>query len=582
MASRGPRSATPSRRTARNRRWVARPPAPRSRPNLRPAHRSRSTSFGPNREENLERLRAESFDVAVIGGGINGAAIARDAAIRGLRVALIDKGDFAGATSSSSSKLIHGGLRYLPQGQLRLVYHALRERERLRYRTAPHLVHPIRFLYPTYRGRGVGRLALSAGLFFYDSFARTPRAERHQRLAAAEVCELEPVLASEDLTGGALYYDAWADDARLTLENALDAVAHGAAIANYVSAEGFSHAGSRISAAAVRDLGGSCGSFEMRARIFVNAAGPWVDHVRRMDDPRCAPIVRLTKGVHLVIAQNSVPIRNSLVLSDEGGRIVFAMPREGYVLVGTTDTDFTADPAHPTVDDSDIAYLTGVLSASLRGLSLAPADVAYSFAGLRALVATETKANPSSVPREETIVSSTSQLLTVAGGKLTTHRKIAEKVVDKLTRSLGRPSGRCPTLEAPLPGARQCGQPQADTAALSPDVSRMLEARYGSRAALVGDIIRERPELEARLAPDAPAIEAEVVHAVRNEMAQTVADFLVRRTSMVWRAPLAAAAAAPAVARRMAVELGWDRRREKSELEAFFSCSALAPGQTHE
>lgn len=493
---------------------------------------------------------------------------------------MIDKGDFAGATSSSSSKLIHGGLRYLPQGQLRLVYHALRERERLRRLTAPHLVHPIRFLYPTYRSRGVGRLALSAGLMFYDLFARTPGAEHHRRLAAAEVCELEPALASDGLTGGALYYDAWADDARLTLENALDAAIHGAAIANYVTLEGFSHTGSRISAAGVRDIGGS--SFEIRARIFVNAAGPWVDHVRRMDDPACAPLVRLTKGVHLLIAHSRLPIHNSLVLSDEGGRIVFAMPREGYVLVGTTDTDFTADPANPKAEDSDIAYLTGVLSASLRGLSLTAADVVYSFAGLRALIATGSAAKPSSVPREETITVGLSQLITVAGGKLTTHRKIAEKVVDKLGRSLGRHSGRCPTLETPLPGARRSDQAQSDKAGPSPEFWRILEARYGTRATLVADIIRERPELAAGLAPDAPAIEAEVVHAVRNEMAQTVTDFLVRRTSMVWRAPLAAAAAAPAVARRMAAELRWDGSREKLELEAFFSCSGLGPEQAND
>lgn len=500
--------------------------------------------------------------------------------MRGLRVGLIDRGDFAGATSSSSSKLVHGGLRYLPRGQLRLVYHALRERERLRRLTAPHLVHPIRFLYPTHRGRGIGRFALAAGLFLYDSFARTRREMRHRRLAAAEVRELEPPLAAEGLNGGALYYDAWADDARLTLENVLDAALHGAAIANYVSLEGFSHTGSRISAAAVHDLGGAGGSFEIRARRFVNAAGPWVDHIRRMDEPGCSPIVRLTKGVHLVIAQSRLPIRNSLALSDESGRIVFAMPREGYVLVGTTDTDFTGDPAHLTVEDSDIAYLTGVLSASLRDVSLTPADVAYRFAGLRALIAADPLAKPSSVTREETIMTSLSQLTTVAGGKLTTHRKIAEKVVDELSRFLGHHFRRCPTLETPLPGARS-GPTYQNNAGLSLDVSRMLKARYGTRATLVVDIVRERPELEVKLAADAPAIEAEVVHAVRNEMAQTVSDFLMRRTSMVWRAPFAAEAAAPAVAHRMAAELGWDRRREQSELEAFFGCCGLAAAQPH-
>src|SRR5579863_4090704 len=202
-----------------------------------------------SRSRNLERLRAEKFDLAVIGAGINGAAIARDAAMRGLSVALVDRGDFAGATSSHSSKLIHGGLRYLPQGQLRLVREALRERERLRLVSAPHLVHPIRFIFPCYRGRKPGRFPLWAGLTLYDLMARTPAALRYRRLSFEDIHRREPALNRDDLTGGALYFDAWGDDARLTWENALDASLHGAAIVNRVAVEGFSRTGARISAA---------------------------------------------------------------------------------------------------------------------------------------------------------------------------------------------------------------------------------------------------------------------------------------------------------------------------------------------
>jgi glycerol-3-phosphate dehydrogenase len=503
--------------------------------------------------------------------------------MRGLRVALVEKGDFAGATSSSSSKLIHGGLRYLPQGQLRLVYHALRERERLLRVTAPHLVHPLRFLYATYRNRGVGRFALSAGLFLYDLFANTPAAERHRRLSAAAVREQEPALSSDGLSGGALYYDAWADDARLTLENVLDASFHGAAIANYVAAEGFVRTGSQISALVATDLEGGA-SFELRARIFVNAAGPWVDKVRRMDDAACAPSVRLTKGVHLVIAGAHLPLRNSLVLSDEAGRIVFAMPRDGYVLVGTTDTDFTGDASRVAADEADIAYLLQVLTNSLHDLHLTPADVAYCFAGLRALVVGEGAADraggPSAVSREEVIIESRSGLLTVAGGKLTTHRQIAQQVVNRVMHFMRRRPTRSPTLSTPLIGARNRNDNSA-ASPLLPRIGAMLEGRYGSRAAMVSEIVRDRPKLAAELAHGAPAIAAEVVHAVRNEMARTLADFLVRRTSMVWRAPLAAIEAAPLVARLMAAELGWDRDRERSELAAFaaspgFSCRIIA------
>ena len=346
-----------------------------------------------SRTNHLTRLRTESFDLAVIGGGINGAAIARDAAMRGLRVAMVDRGDFAGETSSRSSKLIHGGLRYLPQGQLRLVRAALRERERLRHLTAPHLVHPIRFLFPCFRGRKPGRVSLWAGLVLYDWLARMPSAERHRRLSAAGTREEEPLIAAAGLTGGALYYDGWGDDARLTLENAIDAAWHGAALANYVAVEGFSRVGSQIAAAAARDLLGGA-AFEIRARHFVNATGPWLDDLRQMDEPGAAPSVRLTKGVHLVISAARLPVRNSTVLSDEAARIVFVMPRDGWVTVGTTDTDFDGDRERLAANDADIDYLIDVVNSAMPAAGVCADDVAYSFAGLRALPIADRRRSP--------------------------------------------------------------------------------------------------------------------------------------------------------------------------------------------
>ncbi|HEV2170221.1 MAG TPA: FAD-dependent oxidoreductase, partial [Candidatus Binatus sp.] len=274
-----------------------------------------------DRQSSLTRFRDEQFDLAVIGGGINGAATARDASMRGLKVALIERGDFAGATSSRSSKLIHGGFRYLPQGQFKLVYEALRERERLRHVTAPHLVHPIQFLFPVYKRRGFNRFTMAMGLTLYDLFARMPFKEWHSSLNAAEVRETEPALSREGLTGGAMYFDAWADDARVTFENVLDADLHGAAVANYAAVESFGIAGGKIESAGVRDLLGDV-TCELRAKRFLNAAGPWVDEIRRLDDPVAKPCVRLTKGVHLVFARTVLPVRESLVLADEQGRIV--------------------------------------------------------------------------------------------------------------------------------------------------------------------------------------------------------------------------------------------------------------------
>jgi glycerol-3-phosphate dehydrogenase len=510
----------------------------------------------------------EEFDLCVIGGGINGAAIARDSSLRGLSVALVEAGDFAGATSSRSSKLIHGGFRYLPQWQFRLVYHALRERERLRHLTAPHLVKPIRFLFPIYRGRGFGRLTMDLGLWLYDIFARMAWSERHRVLSGAATLEREPALATDNLTGAALYFDAWADDARITFENVLDAGLHGAAVANYLVVEGLAKNAGRIVSARVRDVIGK-DQFEIRARHFVNAAGPWVDDIRKLDAPASKPSVRLTKGVHLVFPLHILPVKEPIVLGDDEDRIVFVMPHDRYVLVGTTDTDFSGDRRAVAPDQNDITYLLNVLAEGLPKIKLRENDIASSFAGLRALVINGDEKSPSAVPREETILESASGMLSVAGGKLTTHREIAEKVVNRLMKQLGRSGGVSPTRTTPLPGARPIDSDSY--AAFTGEEADFLAARYGTRAQFVARIAAERPELAAPLAPDCPAIGAEVIHAIRNEMAQCVADFLVRRTSLVWRYPIEAEAAAPAVARIMASELGWDSAREEAELAGFVS-----------
>ena len=526
-----------------------------------------------NREKSLARFRDEEFDLAVIGAGINGAAVARDASMRGLRVGLIERGDFAGATSSRSSKLIHGGFRYLPQGQLKLVYEALRERERLRHRTAPHLVHPIQFLFPVYRRRGFNRFTMSMGLTLYDLFARMPFKEWHSSLNPAEVRETEPALSREGLTGGAMYFDAWADDARVTFENVLDADLHGAAVANYAAVESFGASDGKMASASVRDLIGG-GTYEVRAKEFLNAAGPWVDDIRRLDDPSAQPCVRLTKGVHLVFSRTLLPVRESIVLADERGRIVFVMPHDRYVLVGTTDTDFTGDPASVRTEIGDVEYLIAVLAESLPGIKLTNADVATSFAGLRALVREKDGAAPSSVPREEVILESGSGLITVAGGKFTTHREIAQKLVDLVMKRLGRRAGICPTLTTPFSGARplEKGEESGGAAVMRTipgTAATILKARYGTRAPIVARIASRRPELAQPLSRGCPALGAEVVNAVVNEMAHSVGDFLIRRTSLSWRAPVEAEGAAAAVARIMAAELGWDRARENAEVASF-------------
>jgi len=523
------------------------------------------------RDEQFDRLAKQTFDVAVIGGGINGAAVARDAAMRGLRVATIDKGDFAGATSSRSSKLIHGGLRYLAQGRFGLVREALHERERLRRATAPHLVWRTQFMIPAYAGGRLNRISLGAGLWLYDLLARLPRSEHHRSLGAAEVIEMEPALKREGLRGGAVYYDASTDDARLTWENALDAFEHGAAIANYAALEGFTAEHGRLAAAAIRDVPSGRG-IELRARTFVNAAGPWSDEIRRLDDPSASAIVRLTKGCHLLIARSRIAVREAMALSTADGRIMFVMPRDGYVLVGTTDTDFNGARDRVMVDAADVEYLLEMLNGFFPRLDLSGGDVESSFAGLRALVMNGGGGTPSSVSREEMIHESGSGMITIAGGKLTTHRAIAQRVVDRIMGKLGLPAGRCPTLDATLPGARPLdrgrtsGQSELPESleGLAPAARERLLSRYGTRASMVAELARSDAELARPLASGTHAVGAEVVFATRNEMARTLADCLMRRIGLFCSPREAKAAASPA-ARLMARELGWSVAREQAE-----------------
>jgi glycerol-3-phosphate dehydrogenase len=528
-----------------------------------------------DRAAETARLGRQIFDLAVIGGGINGAAVARDAALRGLSVALVDRGDFAGATSSHSSKLIHGGLRYLPQGRMRLVYHALRERERLRRLTAPHLVGPIRFLFPFYAGRRPGRWAVSAGLVLYDLFARTPRPERHRKLGANSVREVEPALEDKGLRGGALYYDGWGDDARLTIENIVDVGMHGGVVVNYAEVESLTHRDGRVASARVRDRE-SGALIEMRARCFVNAAGPWLDRIRVMDEPAARPSVRLTKGVHLVISATRLPVKNALVLTDSEGRIVFLIPHENWTLIGTTDTDYAGDPAQVRAEAEDIDYLIGVVNNLIPRARLERRDVGYSFAGLRVLPANHGDGqSPSAVARDEVVIESQSGLISIAGGKLTSHRRIGEQIGAMVVARLGRPVGLSPTRTMPLPGARPLASERSQGWQMR---YPLLEKTYGSRAAIIMAIARGRKETIKTLDAPVSVIGSQVVFAIRYEWARTVSDFLIRRTAIAWRDPPLAIASALTVGQIMAEELGWNRVKMEEQVEAFLAEMRAAKG----
>jgi glycerol-3-phosphate dehydrogenase len=528
----------------------------------------------------LDALERERFDILVIGGGINGAAIARDAALRGLRVALVEQSDFASGTSSRSSKLIHGGLRYLEQGEVRLVLEATRERERLR-RLAPHLVRPIRFVYPVYAGGPVSKWKLNAGLWAYDLLAGIFSVRRHRMLSAEETHRIEPRLRTEGLRGAGEYWDCWTDDARLVLETLLSARDEGAVAVSYARVVGFLKENGRIVGARVSDrIGGR--ELVVRARAVVNAAGPWVDAVSAMDE-RTPPRLRPTKGVHVVVPRARLGHEAAIVLhAVQDDRVMFVIPWDECSLIGTTDTDHPDVAEPPAVEPEDVAYLFDTVNHYFPAAHLTPKDVVSAFAGLRPLVAAPVSAgaSPSDVSREDEIFVSRTGLVTIAGGKLTTHRLIAAEVVDRVARSLvrtaeGRPIGRSRTADLPLPGGSTPPETLAAAAARSNghgvarDVIDHLAGRYGGRLDAVLGVVAKDRALGAPVIPAQPDPRAEVIAAVESELALTLEDVLRRRTRLALVDPAGGAQAADEVAGLMAQRLGWSADDARAAARAY-------------
>ena len=532
----------------------------------------------PTRPSVFHRLASEHFDLLVVGGGINGAGIARDAALRGLAVALVERDDFASGTSSRSSRLIHGGIRYLEHGYLHLVFEASRERRTL-LRVAPHLVRPLEFTWPVYAGARVPGWKLRAGLLLYDALSLFRNVANHTGLSAAEVLEREPALRQDRLTGGAAYYDAATDDARLTLANALAAAEAGAAVANHAAVRAWlrDHAGdgARVIGAVVEDTG-TGERVEVRARVVVNATGPWADVLRRQEEPDTPPAVRGTKGVHILVPRARLGNRGALtLLSPLDGRVMFALPAGAYALVGTTDTPTRAGPddVRPTVADVD--YLLRSANAFFPDAALTRADVLSAWAGIRPLVAAGYRANggTASASREHAIERGAGGVLAVSGGKLTTYRSMSAEVVDVAGRALGRRLPPTPTAVVPLPGG--------DTASLDAERSaararigqeavadRLVDA-FGTRWREVWRLAEVDPALATPVALGRPYVGAELAYAVDHEMACTLADLLVRRTRLAFETGDAGAAIAPRAAAIVAPRRGWDEARISVEVDRY-------------
>ncbi|MBI4420136.1 MAG: glycerol-3-phosphate dehydrogenase/oxidase, partial [Gemmatimonadetes bacterium] len=382
---------------------------------------------------NLSAMAREPVDLLVIGAGATGAAIARDAAMRGIRTALLDKGDFGSGTSSRSSRLIHGGLRYLELRDFRLVFEASRERRTL-LRIAPHLVWPRSFLFPVYAGGRVSWWKLAAGLWLYDALALFRNVGRHRMLSKRRLLRAEPALRERGLKGGARYYDAQCDDARLSLANARAAHGHGALVANYLRADRLALADGQVRGAEVTDvLTGA--SFAVRALVVVNATGAWGDELRSLaGEP---PALRRTKGAHVAVARERIGHQEAIALtSPVDGRLFFVLPWGELSVIGTTDTDFERDPDRVSVEAEDVVYLLRSTNAFFPNARLQPKDVVSAWAGVRALLRPADPRDPSAVSREHRIIESAAGLISVLGGKLTTFRSMAEETVDRVLARL--------------------------------------------------------------------------------------------------------------------------------------------------
>ncbi|AZN39406.1 glycerol-3-phosphate dehydrogenase/oxidase [Paenibacillus albus] len=408
----------------------------------------------------LERMASELLDVLIIGGGITGAGIAWDASRRGLQAGLVEMGDYAQGTSSRSTKLVHGGLRYLKQGEVRLVAEVGRERALL-HKHAPHVVIPAPMLMPVYKGGTFGYFASSIGLYIYDRLARVKHAERRRMYRREQTEALEPLLKTEGLRGSGHYYEYRTDDARLTLEVMKTAHRHGASIVNYAKAEEMLYRDGVICGARVKDTR-SGKSYDIYARKIVNAAGPWADHVRSMDGKVEGKRLMLTKGVHLVVDYAKLPVKQAIYIDVHDGRMIFIIPRDGKTYFGTTDTFYQDDPGDVIATRADRDYLLTAVNAAFPTAALTSADIESSWAGVRPLIHEDGK-SPSEISRKDEIFVSDKGLITIAGGKLTGFRKMAEKVVDlvaaEIREGTGRKFGGCTTHEEVLSGGDYSGYP---------------------------------------------------------------------------------------------------------------------------
>ncbi|PID39571.1 MAG: glycerol-3-phosphate dehydrogenase [Proteobacteria bacterium] len=539
------------------------------------------SSLRERREEAHQRLGEGVYDLAIVGGGINGASIARDAALRGYRVCLLEQSDLGFGTSSRSSRLIHGGLRYLEQAEVGLVFESVSERYTLTH-TARHLVRPLAFVVPVYKGDAFPLFAVDLGLWVYDALALFRNYKNHTRLSASQLKRFVPGLRAEGLSGAVRYYDYQTDDARLVLENALGAQQAGAELLTYCRVDGFDYRQNRVKNVRATDLITET-ELRVRAHCVLCAAGPWTDRVLGMTE-RPDRWLRPSKGVHIVVPREKLALDDALTMRHpEDRRVLFVLPYHERTVIGTTDTDFDADPDNLEASCEDVRYLLAAAQHAFPEVDLGPDDVLSSWTGLRPLLRQEDAGSPSAVSREHRIQVRTDGVIVIAGGKLTTYRKMAAECLELAAPAIGMAGGTPPrrgeqTRQVPLPGAvglasegaledltGEVSQPFADGAY----VGTHLATVYGSRAREVATIARSEPGASDRVDSELPYVWAEATHAGRHELCCTLEDFMVRRTHLFYRCRDQGLAVAERAAEILGKELGWDASERKAQVAAY-------------
>lgn len=493
------------------------------------------------RNQVVGKLQSKTYDVLVIGGGITGAGIALDATMRGMDTALVEMQDFAAGTSSRSTKLVHGGLRYLKQFEVKMVAEVGKERE-IVYENGPHVTTPEWMLLPLHKGGTFGKFSTSIGLKVYDFLAGVKRSESRIMLSNEQTLNKEPLLKQQDLRGGGYYVEYRTDDARLTMEVMKKAVEKGATALNYSKVVELVYTNSVVTGAVIEDLL-TGKQYEIHAKKVINATGPWVGDLREMDNSNKGKMLKLSKGVHIVIDQSRFPLKQAVYFDTPDGRMVFAIPRDGKAYVGTTDTFYENDPVNPHMTEEDRTYILEAIHYMFPEVDVTEADVESSWAGIRPLILEEGK-DPSEISRKDEIWTSESGLITIAGGKLTGYRKMAETVIDLVAKQfLAEDKIRyaaCKTKHLPISGGDVGGSVKLDNfvnsqiargteVGLTQEDAKHLAYLYGSNVPTVFDLVEEH-KTEAEQSKLPLVLFAKLIYALKYEMTATPVDFFNRRT----------------------------------------------------